>query len=197
MRFSGGRLSGVGEGGDIHVNFRPILNKTIFWSRMSIVIVDKVVTKFPTPQSHINTIKVDSVRIFKYGCQNPARKFYNNCSKIVVFGFGVSTMRRPSVDRSQALGTPTTKKSPTPTPIERRKTAVKYKYCIYIQVTFYIFFFWEKNIVNILYFSILYIFFIQLNYNKQAYWYLSVSDFLTSFYHCFINLLDFSIKNFR
>ena len=146
MRLSGGRLSGVGEGGDIHVNFRPILNKTIFWSRMSIVIVDKVVTKFPTPQSHINTIKVDSVRIFKYGCQNPARKFYNNCSKIVVFGFGVSTMRRPSVDRSQALGTPTTKKSPTPNPIERRKTAVKYKYCIYIQVTFYIFFSERKTL---------------------------------------------------
>lgn len=113
---------------------------------MSIVIVDKVVTKFPTPQSHINTIKVDSVRIFKYGCQNPARKFYNNCSKIVVFGFGVSTMRRPSVDRSQALGTPTTKKSPTPNPIERRKTAVKYKYCIYIQVTFYIFFSERKTL---------------------------------------------------
>lgn len=127
---------------------------------MSIVIVDKVVTKFPTPQSHINTIKVDSVRIFKYGCQNPARKFYNNCSKIVVFGFGVSTMRRPSVDRSQALGTPTTKKSPTPTPIKRRKTAVKYKYCIYIQVTFYIFFFLrEKHCEHSVFFYSIYFFY--------------------------------------
>lgn len=69
--------------------------KTIFWSRISFVIEDKVVTIFPTPNAPINTINSDSVRIFKYGCQNSAKKYYNNCSWIVVFDFRVSNPHSP------------------------------------------------------------------------------------------------------
>lgn len=69
--------------------------KTIFWSRISFVIEDKVVTIFPTPNAPINTINSDSVRIFKYGCQNSAKKYDNNCSWIVVFDFRVSNPHSP------------------------------------------------------------------------------------------------------
>lgn len=69
--------------------------KTIFWSRISFVIEDKVVTVFPSPYAPINTINCESVRIFKYGCQNSAKKYFNNCSWIVVFDFRVSNPHSP------------------------------------------------------------------------------------------------------